>query len=93
MTRRWQAYAILGVGVAAVSWAAILVREAHAPAMIIASYRLILAGVPMGALALWQQRRAPEPITTKSIWPLVLSAAFLAAHFGFWIASCSIRPS
>jgi drug/metabolite transporter (DMT)-like permease len=85
--RRWQAYAILGVGVAAVSWAAILVREADAPAMVIASYRLILAAMPMGALAVWQQRRAPEPITTNSVRPLVLSAAFLAAHFGFWIAS------
>lgn len=84
---RWRAYAILGVGVAAVSWAAILVREADAPALVIASYRLILAAVPMGALALWQQRRQPEPITTKSIRPLVLSSAFLAAHFAFWIAS------
>ncbi len=84
---RWQAYAILGVGVAAVSWSAILVRGADAPALVIASYRLIIAAVPMGALALWQQRRHPEPITAKSIWPLVLSAAFLAAHFAFWIAS------
>jgi drug/metabolite transporter (DMT)-like permease len=84
---RWQAYAILGIGVIAVSWSAILVRGADAPALVIASYRLILAAVPMGLLALWQQRRAPEPITTKSIWPLVLSAAFLAAHFAFWIAS------
>ncbi len=84
---RWQAYAILGVGVAAVSWSAILVRGADAPALVIASYRLIIAAVPMGALALWQQRRHPEPITTKSIWPLALSAGFLAAHFAFWIAS------
>ncbi len=88
---RWQAYAVLGVGVAAVSWAAILVREADAPALVIASYRLVLAALPMGALALWQsfprKDRAPEPVTTKSIRPLVLSAAFLAAHFAFWIAS------
>jgi len=84
---RWQAYAALGVGVSAVSWAAILVREAHAPALIIASYRLILAALPMGALALYQQRRAPEPVTRASIWPLALSGALLAAHFGFWIAA------
>ncbi len=88
---RWQAYVILGIGVTAVSWSAILVRGADAPALVIASYRLILAALPMGALALWQsfprKDRAPEPITTRSIWPLVLSAAFLAAHFAFWIAS------
>lgn len=82
---RWQAYAVLGVGVAAVSWAAVLVREAEAPALVIAAYRLGLAALPMGALALLQQRRAPAP--TASLGPLVLSAAFLAAHFGFWIAS------
>jgi drug/metabolite transporter (DMT)-like permease len=88
---RWRAYAILGCGVVAVSWSAILVREADAPALVIASYRLILAAVPMGALALWRsfprKDRAPEPITTKAIWPLALSAGFLAAHFAFWIAS------
>jgi drug/metabolite transporter (DMT)-like permease len=84
---RWQAYLILGAGVVAVSWAAILVREASAPALVIASYRLLFAAVPMGALAIWNQRRAPEPITTKALWPLALSGMFLAAHFAFWIAS------
>jgi drug/metabolite transporter (DMT)-like permease len=81
------AYAVLGAGVLAVSWAAILVRAADAPALIIASYRLGLAALPVGTLALWQQRRAPEAITRATIWPLLLSAAFLAAHFAFWITS------
>jgi drug/metabolite transporter (DMT)-like permease len=84
---RWQAYAVLAIGVSAVSWAAVLVREAHAPALVIASYRLILAALPMGTLALYQQRRKPEPISRASIWPLALSGAFLAAHFAFWIAA------
>jgi drug/metabolite transporter (DMT)-like permease len=84
---RWQAYAVLGVGVSAVAWAAILVRQADAPALIIAAYRLTLASIPMGALALWQQRRAPEPVTRDTIGPLALSGALLAAHFGFWIAA------
>lgn len=84
---RWQAYAVLGVGVSAVSWAAILVREADAPALVIASYRLVFAAVPMGALALIQQRRSREPLVAAPIAALGLSAAFLAAHFGFWIAS------
>jgi drug/metabolite transporter (DMT)-like permease len=84
---RWQAYVVLGIGVSAVSWAAILVRQADAPALIIASYRLIFASIPVGAVALWQHRRLPEPITRGATWPLLLSGAFLAAHFGFWIAS------
>lgn len=71
----------------AVSWSAILIRETAAPVLIIACYRMALAGLPMGALALLQQRRAPEPITTASVAPLLLSGALLAAHFGFWIAA------
>ena len=78
---------VLGVGVLAVSWSAILIRETAAPVLIIACYRMALAGLPMGALALLQQRRAPEPITTASVAPLLLSGALLAAHFGFWIAA------
>jgi drug/metabolite transporter (DMT)-like permease len=85
--RRLLAYAVLGTGVLAVSWAAILVREADAPALVIASYRLGLAALPVGALAIWQQWRAPEAISRATVWPLLLSAAFLAAHFAFWITS------
>jgi drug/metabolite transporter (DMT)-like permease len=81
------AYAVLGVGVLAVSWAAILVRQADAPALVIASYRLGLAALPVGTLAVLQQRRAPEPLSTSTVGPLLLSAAFLAAHFAFWITS------
>jgi drug/metabolite transporter (DMT)-like permease len=81
------AYGVLGVGVLAVSWAAILVRQADAPALVIAAYRLGLAALPVGTLAVLQQRRAPEPVSTSTVWPLLLSAAFLAAHFAFWITS------
>ena len=80
---RWAQYAILGVGVTAVSWSAVLIREADAPALVIASYRLVLAALPVGTLALIQQRRAPEPVSTSSLGPLLLSGAFLALHFAF----------
>lgn len=85
--RRWLPYAVMLVGVSAVSWSAILIREAEAPALIIASYRLALASIPVGALAAIQHRRAPEPVTSSTMWPMLLSAAFLAAHFGFWVSS------
>lgn len=88
MTQRaWAPYAALGVGVVAVSWSAILIREAQAPALVIACYRMVLAGLPVGALALVQQQRAPEPTSRAAVAPLLLSAAFLAAHFGFWVTS------
>jgi len=82
---RSQAYPVLAIGVVAVSCAAVLIREADAPALVIAAYRLGLAAVPTGALALATGRyRAPRggPL----VWPF-LAGAFLALHFGFWIAS------
>jgi drug/metabolite transporter (DMT)-like permease len=71
--------------VVAVSCAAVLIREADAPALVIAAYRLGLAAVPTGTLALATGRcRASQggPL----VWPL-LAGTFLALHFGFWIAS------
>jgi len=82
---RSYAYPVLAIGVAAVSCAAILIREADAPALVIAAYRLGLAAVPTGALALATGRHR----TSRDglwVWPL-LAGAFLALHFGFWIAS------
>ena len=85
--RGWLPFAALFVGVGAISWSAILIREADAPPFIIAAYRMVLAGVPMGALALIQQRRAPESMPVSVFGALLLSAAFLAAHFAFWVTS------
>lgn len=78
---------VLGIGVVAVSWSAILVRQAEAPALVIAAYRMVLAGLPVGALALIEQRRSPVPVRRDTARSLLLAAAFLAAHFGFWISS------
>ena len=57
----------LGIGVVAVSWSAIIIREAEAPVLVIASYRMVLAALPVGALALIQQRRVPEPISRSTV--------------------------
>ena len=85
--RPWLPYTVLLIGVAAVSWSAILIREATAPFLIIACYRLALASVPVGAMALIQSRRSPEPIVAKTFLLMLLSGALLAAHFAFWISS------
>jgi drug/metabolite transporter (DMT)-like permease len=82
---RSYAYPVLAIGVVAVSCAAVLIREADAPALVIGAYRLGLAAVPVGALALGTGRhRAFEG--GLWVWP-VLAGTFLALHFGFWIAS------
>ncbi len=85
--RSWAPFGVLLVGVSAVSFSAILIREAEAPALVIAAYRLVLASIPVGALAAWQHRRAPEAMSAATMWPMLLSAAFLAAHFAFWVTS------
>jgi len=83
---RQEDYAILGLGVAAVSTAAVLIREAAAPALVIAAYRLTLAAVPLAGVAV--VRREPLlPSGRRQAGLTLLSGVFLAFHFGFWIAS------
>jgi drug/metabolite transporter (DMT)-like permease len=82
---RSYAYPVLATGVVAVSCAAVLIREADAPALVIAAYRLGLAAVPVGALALGTGRHRAIRGSLWA-WPL-LAGTFLALHFGFWIAS------
>jgi drug/metabolite transporter (DMT)-like permease len=82
---RPSAHLVLFIGVAAVSSAAVLIREADAPALVIAAYRLGLAALPTGALALAAGRRQTSRHEVW-VWPM-LAGAFLALHFGFWIAS------
>ena len=78
---------MLAVGLVAIAWAAVITRQAEAPALVIASYRLGLAALPVGTLAFVQHRRAPERISRSTLGVLLLSGALLATHFGFWIAS------
>lgn len=78
-------HAVLAIGVVSVSCAAVLIREANAPALVIAAYRMGLAAMPAGALALATGR---ERASQDSPWALpLLAGTFLALHFGFWIAS------
>ncbi len=77
----------LVLGVFAVSWAAIFIRLAEAPALSVAAYRLGLSAVPVGALAL-ARRRAELARLRRGEWLLLGgSGAALALHFATWIAS------
>jgi drug/metabolite transporter (DMT)-like permease len=78
--------AVLAVGVCAVSTAAVMIREAAAPSIVIAAMRL----VPASALLLlyagaW--RRPAAPPGRDLVLLTLLSGVFLAVHFGFWVAS------
>ncbi|HLF78251.1 MAG TPA: DMT family transporter [Dehalococcoidia bacterium] len=79
-------YAILALGVCAVSTAALLIREAAAPSLVIAAYRLALASLPLLALTTMQRR----PLLgggRQRILLTILAGVFLALHFVFWITS------
>ncbi len=85
MPSRTYDLAILALGVAAVSTAAVMIREANAPALVIAAYRLGFASLPLLLLA--SARRWPVSGHRKAVLLSILAGSFLALHFGFWIAS------
>jgi drug/metabolite transporter (DMT)-like permease len=64
----------------------VLIREAAAPALVIAAYRLTLASAPLALFAAYR-RRAVLPKSSAQRGLTLLAGVFLACHFGFWIAS------
>jgi drug/metabolite transporter (DMT)-like permease len=77
------------LGVVAVSFSAVLVREADAPALTVAFYRNAMAAVVLVPLAFARHREEIRSLRSKQIAAGVLSGAFLAAHFATWIDSLS----
>ncbi len=86
-------YLALSVGVVAVSFAAIFIRLADAPPLVIASYRLSIGAAVMVGLssgARWRSgvRALSAPgLTKRDALLLGVASVCLALHFGFWIAS------
>lgn len=84
---RLPARTALALGVFAITWAAILVRWAEAPAIAIAFWRMALAlGILLAAAAalrvpFWRSWRGIDWATGAA------AALLLALHFAFWIAS------
>ena len=84
-------YAALSVGVVAVSFAAIFIRLADAPAVTIAAYRMVIAAAVMVALAggaWWRGGLKAAHGLSRRDFPLPgFSSLCLALHFWFWITS------
>ena len=81
--------ALLVVGVIAVSFSAVLVREADAPAIAVAFYRCAMASVVLVPLGLLRHRAEYRRLSPTQ-WRLALaSGVVLAAHFASWISSLS----
>ena len=79
-------YAVLSIGIVAVSTAAILIREADAPSLVIAAYRLVLASVPMVAFTAYRREQL-MPRRGEQAWLTLVAGVCLALHFAFWVES------
>lgn len=77
----------LAVGVVAVSFSAILIRVAEAPALAIAFWRTLGGTLVLAPFALRARRGLQLDRADRRL--LVASGAFLAAHFALWIGSLS----
>ncbi len=75
------------VGVVSVSFAAIFIRLAEAPPLVIAAYRLGIASLIVIPVALVRSRDELRRLTRGQIGLAALSGVFLAVHFVFWITS------
>jgi drug/metabolite transporter (DMT)-like permease len=85
---RWLVWGGLVLGVVSVSFAAILIRWADAPALSVSFWRCAGAAVVLAPFAL-RQRRALARLSPADRWLLLLSAGSLALHFSLWIGSLS----
>lgn len=77
-------------GVVCVSFAAIFIRAAGAPALSTAAWRLIIAGAPVLAAAVVFRRAELVALDVRRWALLVAAGVALALHFGTWIASLSL---
>jgi drug/metabolite transporter (DMT)-like permease len=87
-----KAFVVLGVGLLAISWAAILVRLCHAPAMIVAFYRLALSAIILAPWFFFSGTSDYAPRWRRGWGLMVLSGVFLASHFHCWIEAVQRAP-
>lgn len=78
---------VMTVGVLALTWAAILVRWADAPAMAIAFWRMALATACLGAFCAVARIRFWRSWRGVDWWTGAGAALLLALHFACWISS------
>src|SRR4030066_2544007 len=76
---------LIPIGVLAASTASIFIKLCDAPALIIATYRMVFASLILLPFAL--HKKAGRGWGRNEIGWLLLSGLFLSLHFAFWIAS------
>jgi drug/metabolite transporter (DMT)-like permease len=78
---------LLTLGVVAVSFSAVLIREANAPALTIALYRNAIATLLLLPFALGRHRAELRSLTRRQLGLAFAAGAMLALHFATWITS------
>ncbi len=82
-------YVTLFVGVLSVSFAAIFIRLADAPPLVIATYRMAIASIILIPIASIKSKKSLNKLSKNNILLILLSSVFVALHFGLWITSLS----
>ncbi len=83
-------YSVLAIGVISVSFAAVFIRLADAPSLVIAAYRMCLAALILAPFAIKLSGNELRHISGKDLVMMLVAGAFLALHFGLWITSLSL---
>jgi drug/metabolite transporter (DMT)-like permease len=87
MQTQTKVYLVLFAAVGVISSASILIKLADAPALIIAAYRLGIAGLLLTPFALSRKRGQLRALSGSDRLLSLLSGAFLSLHFLAWISS------
>jgi drug/metabolite transporter (DMT)-like permease len=82
-----RAYIVLLMGVVSVSFAAIFIRLAAAPPLVIAAYRLAIASMVLLPIGAARSMPGLRRLSWRNWALVVLSSFMLALHFGLWITS------
>jgi len=80
-------YLTLLLGVVSISFAAVFIRLADAPPLVIAAYRMLIAAAIITPFYMIRSRGLPQKLLRRDVLLIILSAALLAFHFGLWITS------
>lgn len=83
---RWLYSSVLLIALVSVAHAAIFVRMADADPLVIAAYRMLIAGavlLPFAVVLAWREMCR---LTRREWWWILVAAVFLALHFATWIA-------
>jgi drug/metabolite transporter (DMT)-like permease len=86
-----KSYNALGAGILAISFGAIFVRLAEAPAPLVASLRMLFASFILVPFLLSSRglRAELRRLSLRDVCLLILAGLFLALHFILWISSLS----